>query len=232
MAVINLIVPTSWQELTQKQLAYACFLLSAGQYEKEQVAALCLIRWGKMPDDMMEVLKPEQLAPFLPEMDWLFEIPSVPVRMEKIGKAEAVHPQLQGLPFQSYLVIENKYQGYIRTKQLRLVEDMTPFLYGEYLKLTPAQAYSIFLWMASVKQLFAQRFPHFFVASPVDGQQQQSDIHATLRRNMNMQIRALTKGDITKEKEILAMDTWRALTELDAQAEEYEELKKQYNHAK
>ena len=34
---------------------------------------------------------------------------------------------------------------------------------------------------------------------------------------MNAQIRALTKGDVTKEKEILALDTWRALTELNAQ---------------
>lgn len=46
---------------------------------------------------------------------------------------------------------------------------------------------------------------------------------------MNAQIRALTKGDITKEKEILSLDTWRALTELDAQAKEYEEMKKMYN---
>ena len=43
---------------------------------------------------------------------------------------------------------------------------------------------------------------------------------------MNAQIRALTKGDVTKEQQVLALDTLRALTELDAQAREYEELKK------
>lgn len=47
---------------------------------------------------------------------------------------------------------------------------------------------------------------------------------------MNAQIRALTKGDITKEKEVLAMDCWRALTELNAQAKEYEELNRKYPH--
>ncbi len=46
---------------------------------------------------------------------------------------------------------------------------------------------------------------------------------------MNAQIRALTKGDITKEKEILSLDTWRALTELNAQAREYKELNAQLN---
>ena len=44
---------------------------------------------------------------------------------------------------------------------------------------------------------------------------------------MDAQIRALTKGDITKEKEILALDTWRALTELNAQAREYKQLQAQ-----
>ena len=42
---------------------------------------------------------------------------------------------------------------------------------------------------------------------------------------MNNQIRALTEGDVTKENEILALDTWRALTELDAKAREAEEFK-------
>ena len=81
-----------------------------------------------------------------------------------------------------------------------------------------------------MKQLFAQRFPNFFVPAPVD-ESKEEDEHALynrLRYARNMQIRALTKGDITKEKEIYGMDTWRALTELDAQAQEYNELKKQY----
>ena len=44
---------------------------------------------------------------------------------------------------------------------------------------------------------------------------------------MNAQIRALTGGDITKEEAVLSMDTWRALTELDAKAKEVEDIKRQ-----
>lgn len=50
---------------------------------------------------------------------------------------------------------------------------------------------------------------------------------AMLQEAMDAQIRALTKGDITKEAEILALDTWRALTELNAQAREYKQLQSQ-----
>lgn len=49
-----------------------------------------------------------------------------------------------------------------------------------------------------------------------------------LQDSMDAQIRALTKGDITKERDILNMDTWRALTELDALAREYEEINRKY----
>jgi uncharacterized protein YbjQ (UPF0145 family) len=44
---------------------------------------------------------------------------------------------------------------------------------------------------------------------------------------MNAQIRALTGGDITKDEAVLSMDTWRALTELDAKAKEVEDIKRQ-----
>ena len=53
-------------------------------------------------------------------------------------------------------------------------------------------------------------------------------IGRVLQESMNAQIRALTKGDITKEKEVLHLDTWRALTELDALAKEAEEFNRKY----
>ena len=53
------------------------------------------------------------------------------------------------------------------------------------------------------------------------------DLERQITETMNAQIRALTRGDITKENTVLKMDVWRALTELDAQAADREELKKQ-----
>lgn len=43
--------------------------------------------------------------------------------------------------------------------------------------------------------------------------------------SINAQIRALTKGDVTAEQRVLETQTVRALTELDALAREYQELK-------
>ena len=70
----------------------------------------------------------------------------------------------------------------------------------------------------------ARRYKHFFVT--VENASTQN-MQERLQQNMNNQIRALTKGDITKEQQVLAMDVHRALVELDAQAREYEELKRE-----
>ena len=81
-----------------------------------------------------------------------------------------------------------------------------------------------------MKAFFSNRFSDFLqpIAGASDGNLLGSpNIGAQLQEAMDAQIRALTKGDITKEKEILALDTWRALTELNAQAREYKQLQAQ-----
>jgi len=70
-------------------------------------------------------------------------------------------------------------------------------------------------------------FPNFFKKVGGDSEAEPPS-YDELRRNIDAQIRALTKGDITKEKEILSLDAMRALTELDAQAREYDEIRKKY----
>jgi hypothetical protein len=68
--------------------------------------------------------------------------------------------------------------------------------------------------------MLADLFPHFFKPGGA------GDDSPDMRAIMDNQIRALTGGDITKEAEVLAMDTWRALTELNAKAKEAEDFKK------
>ena len=71
-------------------------------------------------------------------------------------------------------------------------------------------------------------FPSFFKSVSGSDDAVTSITYDDMRRNIDAQIRALTKGDITKEHEILSLDAIRALTELDAQAREYDELQRRY----
>ena len=253
---VDLKLPTKWEDLTDKQLCYLFGLLAQG-FPAQQVKTYCLFRWSGM--QVMHrygkgylirlspkvkgyglkvkeiVLNAEQVEQATHALDWLDTLPTMPVRLCRIGSHRAIDAQFQGVPFETFIVCDNLYQGYLATKQDNLLDELAAHLYQtKRIKLTAAERVSVFYWFASLKTFFAKVFKHFF--KPIDNasgdngnmfEQQQSQ-YELLQNAVNAQIRALTKGDITKEAEVLALDTWRALTELDAQAQEYEELNRKY----
>ena len=245
MRTINLIVPRGWHELDDKQLRYL-FGLLADDYSSAEIRTLCLLRWSglkvlyRQDNDFVLSFGSEEFMLTVTEvtdaieaLKWLDEIPSFPVRLSRIGQYTALPSDFLSVPFEKYIYCDNLYQGYLHTKDDSLIDEMMKVLYdGWNSKGLPLERIATFYWFASLKQYFAKTFHHFF--------QQTGGTDANLLGNaksiaqqvkdaMNAQIRALTKGDITKEKEVLAMDCWRALTELDAIARETEELNCKYN---
>ena len=94
------------------------------------------------------------------------------------------------------------------------------------MRLSEGELLSVFLWYASMKNRFAVSFPQFFgkVGDNVDAEP------PDMVEVMNAEIRALTGGDITKENQVLSMDCWRALTELNEKARETQEYNGKYGH--
>ncbi len=235
--VIDLSIPKSWQELPDKELRYVFRLLN-GSFTITQVKARCLLRWAGM-----RVLRQEgalfvvrykkqvfpisalQITEAISNLEWLGDFPSYPVRLSRIGFHRAVRADLQNVTFEDFLTLDNLYQGYLQTQKADLLHDMALILYqARFIRLTKEEATCIFYWFTSVKRYFASLFTNFF-SSATDGEAFYPS-YKQLQDNVNTQIRALTGGDITKEREVLRMDCWRALTELDAKAKDYDELKK------
>ena len=244
---IDLKIPTRWEDLTEKQLRYLFGLLAQG-LSADEVKTYCLFRWSGLKvlhryangyaikfGKQEFIILASQMVELLPFVAWLDKLPSTPVRIAKIRSREALPADFQGVPFETFIVCDNLYQGYLATKQDNLLDELAAHLYStDKIKLTPAERVSVFYWFASLKVFFAKTFKHFFQpignASGADGNmfEQSQSQYELLQNATNAQIRALTKGDITKEKEVLSLDTWRALTELDAQAREFEELNRKY----
>ncbi len=238
MQTIDFSIPRSWLELSDKQLRYVFFLIAEG-YDSDVIKTFCLLRWskvkviGRQPDGSYFLRKdktifevtPLMLAELLPHLDWLAKLPTYPVRLSKIVHRNAIAADFSEVPFETYIVVDNLYQGYLATQSEDLLDELAAVLYGKRLKLKPYERVSIFYWIASLKDFFARRYPDFLQpASSNDNGNLLGNSQPSVEEAMNAQIRALTKGDVTKEKEILALDTWRALTELNAQAREYREL--------
>ena len=71
--------------------------------------------------------------------------------------------EFHGVPFETYIVVENLYQGFLSTQKDALLDDLAHVLYpGCSATLSPEERISIFYWVASLKDMFARRFPDFF----------------------------------------------------------------------
>ena len=235
--VIDLSVPKSWQELPDKELRYVFRLLN-GSFTLTQVKTRCLMRWAclhvvRQEGSLFVVRRGKQVFPIsalqiteaISNLEWLGDFPVYPVRLSRIGFHRAVNADLQNVSFEDFLTLDNLYQGYLQTQKENLLHDMALILYqARFIRLSKEEATCIFYWFTSVKRYFASLFTNFF-SSATDGEAF-SPSYKQLQDNVNTQIRALTGGDITKEREVLRMDCWRALTELDAKAKDYDELKK------
>ena len=148
----------------------------------------------------------------------------------RIGRYRPFAADFSEVAFEKFIICDNLYQGYLATQRDDLLVGLSSILYNHNLSphnLSPAHRVSVFYWFASVKDLFARQYSNFFQPSAqpenlLGGSRLPTG--AQIQQSVNAMIRALTKGDITKEREILSLDTHRALTELDAQAKEYREL--------
>ncbi len=243
--------PKSWKELNQRQLKAVLVFLSA--YDK----TTALLRITLFFANMVIVAKKEEYAlcrvatdkglininltagdmlALTEAMQWVMEPGAHPVLLDELGGRKAIDKFLHGVPFETYIMLDNLYQGYLMSKNTEAVIDMANLVYSHtgvrndwpddsdevtlsrIDKLQPYEIFAIFQWYTQLKAHFSKHFSHIFKRA--GGGETQSVIEA-----MNAQIRALTGGDVTKEKDILAIDTWRALTELDAKAREAEEFK-------
>ena len=245
--VFNISLPTSWGELSDTQL-HMVYNLFARDLSAAEVKTLCLMKWnglkvlGQLPDKRFlikrekeqVVLSTRQIQQATSVLDYLDSFAPLPVRIARIGKYHALPADFEKVPFEEFLFVENLFQGYLNTQSDELLLQMAQVLYAsDHVKPSQAHLVGIFYWMASLKQYFASLFPNFYKPVSNNGSGNllgngQPDIFHQLRESTNAMIRALTGGDVTKEERIMKMDTWRALTELDAKAKEAEELRKAY----
>jgi hypothetical protein len=240
--VISLTIPKTWQDLPDKELRFV-FRLLQGEYPLPKIKTLCLLRWGHLKVVRREgavfivrlqkqtfPLSALQISEAVQNLDWLGDFPLNPVRLSRIGRHRPVRADFQNVSFGDFLALDNLYQGFLQTQKAELLRDMAALMYqAPKIHLSKVEEISIFYWYTSLKRYFANMFTHFFRMEQVSANNPTALSFQQLQQNMNTQIRALTGGDITKEKKVLEMDCWRALTELEAKAIDYEELQKNTN---
>lgn len=257
-AVVNVSVPKDWSELSQEQLRYLLSTMvsvnsknrdvgfrSQEDYAHQtaaQVQTLCFLQWSGLSvvcpydsgylvksSDMEFMVTAETVTAALTHLSWTMELPRQPIRLDIVDGAKAIPADIStGLSFDAWLACETLWQNYQTNTDDRSLKQMAAILYAKAdINPSPAETLGIFYWWAGLKNMLSEMFPNFFTPSSASPESQ-PPTYDDMRRNIDAQIRALTKGDITKEREVLSLDAIRALTELDAQAREYDEIRKKY----
>lgn len=239
---MTLSLPTTWPSLTPAQLLDFYTYLAQGHTFPE-IQTLCLCRWenikikSRLSEDKWLIthrheqytLTTQQFVAAIQPLNFLANVPTTPIRPAKIAGANAIDAHFHDIPFQTYIITDNYYQGFLHTKNWTLLKPAAQLLYPNIKEchLTPPTLMAIFYWITSLKYHLATLYPHFLTTAPrpTNNLLNTTTTAYDVRAAMNAQIRALTGGDITKEAQILQSDTHRALTELDAKAKESEALK-------
>ena len=245
-ASVSLTAPKSWAELSQEKLHYVLCLLTTFEnavvvktymlirfsginvVSKDRYGWICYFRPAWWKRKRFFSIQTWQIQGLLEQLDYIDSYENMDVRLDRIGRFHAVDVLLHGVRFLDYLNAEKYFQAYNVSHDELMIRKLAGVLYSDkrgrkrsYLKLSAAETLGTYLWYAHVKSVFSREFPNFFKKLPAD---ETADFDVL--KAMNTQIRALTDGDVTKEKEIYNIDCWRALTELDQKAREAEEFNK------
>lgn len=236
--VITFHIPTEWifvsdDELTEiyklmaeypgRKLAHYAFMKLTAAEVLSKGEGRTLFSFHTVRGQIIYSITTGKLMPILDTLSELLEtMGSDPVRVENLHGTPANDRKLHGLPFSDWIRLDQAWQGFLKTHKIKALHKVAEILYP----LLPGNAVleeweriNVIRWMTQLKLMFSLTFPNFF--KPASGSSEIS-----MRESMDLQIRALTGGDIAKEKEILSADVWRALTELDFKAKEAEDFRR------
>lgn len=232
--VIRMRVPSGWDALTAEEVGRVLRVLA--KYEADEARVRCMMAllgfkvgktWGgkntfyhALPDGGMAVVDIEEASTALDALEWVCKLWERPVRLPAIGGVAPVDAELHGVPFGQWLRIENYYQGYLQSRNEEALRQIVYLLWPGVEEAgvvpTDGECLGALMWVECMKRVFAGHFSAFLRPVEGDGEEDVPDMLGV----MNAQIRALTGGDVCKEEQVLAIDVWRALTELNEKAKE------------
>ena len=125
-AFFNLSLPPGWQSLSDHQLLYFFHGQLSRDLPMEEILTLCLFKWGDITVLchlhnsnylVRQRHKPKHEAQLTfrqthsatASLDFLRHFPASPVRITRIGKAEAIDKDFTEVPFSTFISCDNHY---------------------------------------------------------------------------------------------------------------------------
>lgn len=250
MADVFIEIPDGWDKLSDRQAAVVISVMSLCEgLSREEALLICSLRLsgikmlkasadgallmipkvyvhGKAPGNIVSCFPYERLRGLVASMRWALDMPHIPWRPSRLMKARPTERCLTDLTFGQFLQADALYHGYITKKDPEMMVALAKILVPGA-KRPPAswEIQAMVMWFASAKVHLAKKFSSLFAAPAGSPGGSMAPVQGSIGKSVDAQLRALTKGDPLKEDAVLQLPLYRALTELDAQAEEYSRIK-------
>ena len=239
---IDLRVPDSWNTMTQDQLRFFFLMLNV-EDSMESVKTRCFLKWsginvvGKNKRSGQFLLRKgrhffsassDDVWQWMKCLEYLDSIPKLPAVLTSYDGHISVDPLFKDVSFGTYLSCVAVWSDMVKSPNIDVEKfrRLISYLYGFIpRKIRYEFVGCVIFWMSSIQEFFSRKFSDLFAPVNSDGQGSLGSASSSFQKSMDAMIRALTKGDVLKEKDVLNVDVWRALTELNAIAAESKHIK-------
>jgi hypothetical protein len=246
---IHITLPESWDQLTEPQLEYVSRLLY-NEMPATELLIRCLLHFTgirllhqdpfEIDGEMCYLFKKKGTGIFHLDVDmvttitnrisWITSDITLFKNPEKIKHYTGCNYKLYGVTLEEWLIVDQMYIGYAKTKNLQFIDKMLAILYklpseswnesavldkrARRFRWMPAyRKYLIFLWYTSCKLWLKIKYPFLFAASDGSGKGQSANDYV-----MGL-LSALNDGDVTHNPMIKATECHEVFYELNRKIE-------------
>lgn len=256
---VNITLPKSWKELTEKQLLYISALMIDDNTLTE-IQSKCFFHFGKIKvlkavDPERWLCKIKQGKFILQEYEVLFFSKKLSFLTSGINEVDPlprlrgqkhIQPQFKGVSFRQWFNAENYYQAYLYTKDEYYLNCLCTVIYcrtdkfdiskidkwsKKFRKLSIIKRFTVFIYYSGLKDRLSKEFKYFFQRLN-NVSTQESSPPPNMREYLDNMLQALNLGDITKNEQLLERDVWDAFAMLDKISKENQEIQNRLNKMK
>jgi hypothetical protein len=239
MVSVSIALPDDWEDLNDDQLRYVCRLKACG-CRGEELGTYAAVRWSGLEvshnsrdgwqvqaEGRMFPLEEWQLMAMARRLSWLDRV-ELPVRPSTLRRGlQAIDAYLHGMQFGIYLRLQNYWAAFLATEEPQYLREVAAILFqGDPVQMLPLDGMEqciVVQWMMGWQAFCRKHWAYLFQGSGEGDLATSRDMEVS----MLAQIRALTGGDVTKEQQVLELDVWSALNELNAKIRDAEAERKQ-----
>lgn len=248
MTELRLTVPSGWDKLTDEQLEYFGKVLQL-EIGNEELVTRCFLKFTGlrvMNSDPQLIkgqywyllkrkksgkfwLNVDTFSDMVSKLDWLAGEVSLFHNPSRIKGCQGCHWKMYGVSLEEYLLADQAYISFIRTKDQRFIFMLLAVLYRmptesfdegknvernahRFRKVSKATLHIIILWYSQVKLWMKQKYPYLFSESGGTPAESVSDYVMGL-------VTALNNGDITLNEKIRKTDLHEVFFELNRKIE-------------